>query len=407
MAAPVFLSLAAIAALLASASPSAPAPPAAADSRLAAHAATRRAPPEPRTPADLLIDFGTTIAHPGEVVTVSVHVRDAAGKPTDATVAMDSDSGEVGAVERAQEGLYRARLTVPTALPGTRSLFVIAHTGGVSADAILPLSPGPAATLRLAGPATLAAGRLAPLQIDVAVLDAFGNPAEVTPAAHALHGVVGKPARVGPGRWVVDYQPRRVSDDVDDEVSVEAGATRGTHLVRLLAAADWASFAPRLGAAFDAGGAGLAVSGEASMWHRLDDVRVGFALDVAWWSLGRAGTARGPGGPLSLSGDRSYLPLTASAAAGRALGSRLSAWGSLGGGAALVMTTARLSGQPSASEAGWAPAATAALGLDLRAGMGAPFVEVRGSWIGDPRLKTLSGSVWPILVQLGYRFDAR
>jgi hypothetical protein len=99
--------------------------------------------------------------------------------------------------------------------------------------------------------------------------------------------------------------------------------------------------------------------------------------------------------------------VTAALAWSHLLGSRLNTMVGAGAGAALVVTSERLAGQPAVDEAGWAPAATLSAGLGYRAGRGLAFLEARGAWIGDAGLSTLSGSTRALLLVAGYRYDAR
>jgi hypothetical protein len=37
---------------------------------------------------------------------------------------------------------------------------------------------------------------------------------------------------------------------------------------------------------------------------------------------------------------------------------------------------------------------------------GFPFVELRATWVGNPQMTTLTGSIVPVFLLAGYRFDA-
>ncbi len=54
-----------------------------------------------------------------------------------------------------------------------------------------------------------------------------------------------------------------------------------------------------------------------------------------------------------------------------------------------------------------APTAFAAAGLGYDASFGMPFLELRGAWVGDPKLATDTGSRSPLFLLLGYRFHVR
>jgi hypothetical protein len=64
-----------------------------------------------------------------------------------------------------------------------------------------------------------------------------------------------------------------------------------------------------------------------------------------------------------------------------------------------------LAGQSTASESGFAPAASGSISVGPRLGPGFLFVEGRATWIGDAGLTTVSGSSMQFLGFLGYRFD--
>jgi hypothetical protein len=358
--------------------------------------------------ADLRIDFDRGRGFPGELVSARVRLRDARGRPTDAPVILESDFGELRAVDRVERGHYRVSLKLPETLPPRGGILVLARTetGAVRASAVLPVVPGPAASLRLEAPDRIRADGVSRYRIEIAVRDAFGNPAEEPPEAHATHGEVRTALAVERGRWVIEYRPRRIAGDVSDVVTVQAGAIRGTHALRLTGTDAWLGLAPRIGVALGSGGTGLAIGASASAWQRRAAGRLGLRIDGGWWTAGRSSSLDAPGGVVRLSGDRSYLSLTAALAWEQPLWRRTSGSLSLGGGVARVSSTSRLTGQPAVSEAAWAPTATAALAIGVRAWRGSPFLELRTSWIADPDLATVRGSVWPILLQAGYHFDA-
>ena len=69
-----------------------------------------------------------------------------------------------------------------------------------------------------------------------------------------------------------------------------------------------------------------------------------------------------------------------------------------------MSSSVQLSGQQAVTESGFAPSATGSLSAGRRFGPGFPFLEARATWIGDPGLSTVSGSVTTFLALLGYRF---
>jgi hypothetical protein len=357
--------------------------------------------------AELQVEFERQPAVAGNPVGVIVRARDAQGSAIDADVSIDSDIGEVGETSRQAPGLYRTQLTVPAVLKGDRSIFVLARASSVSTNATLNLVPGPPASISVDAPDSLRADGSTSCQMSVMVADAFGNPVDEPPTGEADYGELGRPARVGPGQWVLDYRPRRLSGDVEDVVRIRAGTSSGMHEVRLVAPMATLSLAPKAGAVLGSGGTRAAVSAEISAWARLGSAQIGLVLEGSYWSLGTSGPVQGLAG-VDFSGDRSYLPLTLSVAWRQPIGSRVLVWLSLGGGAARVSSTVKLIQlSQTVDEARWAPAVSGALSLGLHAWRGSPFVELRAMSIGDPHLETLSGSLAPIFfLQAGYRFDA-
>jgi len=357
--------------------------------------------------AELQVEFDRQPAMAGNPVGVTVRVRDAEGNATDADVSIDSDLGAVGEISRQAPGLYRTRLTVPAVLVGDRTFIVRAQAGSVSAIATLNLAPGPPASVYLEAPDSIRADGSTVCQMGVRVADAFGNPADETPTGEADHGDLGRAAQVGPGRWVLEYRPRRLSRDIEDVVRIRAGTSTGMRAVQLVAPMATLSLAPKVGAVLGSGVTRPAFGAEISAWARLGSAQIGLALEGAYWSLGSSGPVQGLVG-VDFSGDQSYLPLTLSVAWRQPIGSRVLMWLSLGGGAARVSSTVQLIQlSQTVDEARWAPVASGALSFGLRAWRGSPFVELRAMSIGDPNLETLSGSLTPIFfLQAGYRFDA-
>ncbi len=359
-----------------------------------------------RPVAELSIEFDPKRAVAGQRMRISVAARDAAGNPCDADVKIDSDVGELGPPVRVAEGHYRAMLDVPSVLRTGRSIFVLARTGAVSVNASVPLAPGPLASIAVQGPDALTADGSTTGQLVVTLLDAFGNPAEETPAADATHGEVGAAAQMGRGYWAFAYRPRRLARDGQDVVRVHAGAITDARTVKLVASASPFSFAPKGGVVLRSGEVWPVVGVEASGWTELGGQQVGLVLEGSWWRVHSSGPVQASASSIDFNGEQSYLPLTASLAWRWPVGSLAMVWLSLGGGTGRVSSTARLAGQPELTESTWVPVGSAAISGGLRAWKGFAFGEVRTAWIGDPHLATLSGSVVPVLLQLGYRFDA-
>jgi hypothetical protein len=343
----------------------------------------------------------------GEVVPVYLSALDANGKPTDATIVLDSDFGDLGKVARVAEGLYLATLTVPEVLAGRTSALLLARSDAVSSQVIVLLGPAEAAEVKLDGPAAVIADGESRARLEVKVEDPYGNAADEVPRASATRGSVKPAQEVGPGHWTIEYLPRRILDAEEDTLVVEVGPLRAEHAIRLDTRPTWWGLAPWTGAAMASGGNAVALGAGASWWRRFGSGYVGAVFDAAWWRLGERSPVALPGAALELDGDRSYLAATLSLSWGRRLGSRAFASFSAGAGAARVTSAQRVAGWPDVSESGWSPTVSAAAALGLRAWRGTPYLELRASWIGDPGLETLRGSTSPVLLIAGYRFDAR
>ena len=363
----------------------------------------------PAGPAEVLeIEFDRPSAAPGDPtpVSVGIRVRDAVGNPTDAIVEVESDLGELGSPARAELGLYRAALVVPSALRGNRGIVVFAKTEGLSASGTLPLAPGPPASIRVTPPGTVSGDGRTTAQLEVFIVDAFDNPADEPPEGKSTHAEFATASRMGPGRWVLPYRPRRLLQDTQDPVRVTSGPASETLAVDLVAPRVSFSVGPKLGLALAAGQTSLAIGVEASAWSQFGRTQLGLVLEGSWWSLGSSSSVQVGGAPASYSSDQSYVPILLSAAWRLPIGQRMMLWTSLGGGAAWVSNTTRVAGQQSLTDSGLAPTASLAVSFGVRLGRGFPFVEVRGTWIGDPKLSTLTGSITPLFLLAGYRFDA-
>lgn len=357
---------------------------------------------EPLRP-HLVIRFGADIGHPGETVTVEVASLDGVGAPVDAPVSVDVEAGRATPPQRSGPGVYRSSITVPTQLPVSRTLLVLARAGALSADASLRLAPGPAATLRLDGPAGCSEDAET-CRIDVIAADAHGNAAAEVPDVSAELGRISAAGAADPGHWVVIYHPPRVDRERSDRVTVELGKLKAVHSMRLAPASTRLAIAPLLGAVreqahlgFAAGGQVLAEGGIGAGWL------MGAGIEGSWWSVSQASDVGG----LHVSTDRSELAASFFVQAERPLGGRTIATFSLGGGAVRVNSTAHVQGQPGVSDSGWAPLARGTAALGYRFGRGMPFLEFRGTWVGDAHLVTEPGAKWPLFLQLGYRLDVR
>jgi hypothetical protein len=358
-----------------------------------------------RAVAFVQVEAVPAVARPGEAVEVTVLLYDGRGDPVDDPgVVLGSVAGDVGPLVRIREGVLRATFTAPRSVPRARAAVLFATTSGEATEHVLPLVSGPASRLEISGPDAVT-DPAAHVYLSVSVVDAFGNPADDEARARSAAGSL-PVRRIGPGVWMVDYRPASDAEEADDAVSVEAGSARGSHSVRLTRSARWVAVAPWAGAVLG-GASGVAAGATASAWWRSGPDHLGLLLDLGWWRLRDEGAVGLPGGSVVVTGERTYVPVTAALAWSHLLGSRLNTMVGAGAGGALVVTSERLAGQPAVDEAGWAPAATLSAGLGYRAGRGLAFLEARGAWIGDAGLSTLSGSTRALLLLAGYRYDAR
>lgn len=355
---------------------------------------------------ELELGFDAQQARAGGQVELTIRLRDPAGRARDGTLRVDVDAGTIDRPVRVSLGVYTARITVPRVLGGRRSLLVVAGAGRAAASTTLPLVSGPAASLRVEPPDDLAAdGANHPIWIGVS--DMHGNPSAEVPRVTVARGSLGEPVPIGLGEWMVDYHPPRRSASSEVLVRVQAGTAVASHPVRLAPVPATLTVSPRAGVVLGtAGGPTLAVGAEAGGWATLGSANLGLLLAVDWWGAKDTSDIRAPSGTIDLRSSHMWLPVTLSLASRHPLGARGTLTFSLGGGAALVMSRAELSGQPRISETAWTPTALAGAAVSMQTGFGAPFAELRGGWLGDPGLDTFRDSAWPVMFLLGSRFDA-
>jgi hypothetical protein len=364
-----------------------------------------------RTPGpatEILVEFDRSRAAPGDPtpVQIEVRVRDASGNPADAPIEVESDLGEVGTPERVEAGLFRVPLVVPSSLRGSRAILVVAKTEGVSATGSLLVGPGPAAAVRVVPPGPIVADGATTAQLEVAVTDAFDNPAEEIPEGEASLGDFVPSSRLGPGRWVMGYRPGRVLKDTPSTLTVKAGPAVENLQVQLVASRVSFAVGPKLGFTLAAGRGGLAVGAEASAWTQIGKAQLGLALEGTWFSLSTTHSVDVGGVSAAYDSTQSWVPVLLSVSWRVPLGRRTMLWTSAGGGVAFVANRSQIAGQPEVSETGMAPAASLAMSFGFYAWRGFPFVEVRGTWVGDPNMTTLTGTLAPVFLLVGYRFDA-
>jgi len=343
---------------------------------------------------------------PGAVI---VRIRDSAGNLTDGTPTLESDRATVGPPVRLERGVYRAPLKVPD---GTRgSLYVTATANRNFASTVLTIAPpsSPASQVTIEPHEPIRADGSSPGQLlifPVSVLDASGNPASEAPLGNAELGKFLDPLFVAPGAWMLPYRPPRVLEDSTDHLSVRAGNATTRLDLRLLASRFSVSVGVKGGMTV-ASRFGPALGLEGMAWWFVGRTQLGVALDASWWTLSQSSAATVGGGTASYDARQHYLPVLVSLSWRMPFASRWLLWASAGGGVSWVWNSAQVGGQPGVSESGIAPAVSAAVSAGPRLGPGSPFLEVRLTWIGDPKLSTLSGSSTTVLFLLGYRFDVQ
>jgi hypothetical protein len=354
--------------------------------------------------ARLRIEVGPGPARAGEPAKVRIHTLGARGEPEDVKVALDADGGEVSPPRRVSPGVMEALLTVPARLPAGRSILLLARTDEAHAELSVALVPGPPATATLDGVDTCAEGsENCPLVLRVE--DAGGNGIDERPQVRAERGRIVSVSERAPGQWVLAYRAPRLEREVRDEVVATVGQVKAAHVIRLTPSRTRLALAFRGGLARQDGHLGPAAGGQLFFLGNLGGWLGGGGLELGWWRVQHSGTATGTS--LELTTARSELALGACGVAERALGRAALTWVSATAGLGRVQSSTTLSGQPAVTAAKWAPTAGAGAALGWRTRVGIPFVEVRGAWTGDPRLATVSGASGAVLLQLGYRFDAR
>lgn len=359
-----------------------------------------------RDVAEVEVAFDVERGRPGEFAVLRAKLRDAAGRPADATLRVEADGGTVEAPVRVGPGAYTARVAVPLVLGARRTILVLAAAGRGAASVTLPLGPGPAASVRVDPPGELLAdGASRPLWVGVS--DEHGNPSTEPPRMIAQRGTaVGGPVLLAPGGWIVHYRPPRDTRGGEDVVRIVAGAAATTTTLRLAPMRPVLSFQGRGGVVFGTGDPSPAVGGEVATWRRVGRADLGLVLAATWWTNEIHRVVQGPGGALEAGWRRAWLPITLSAASRVGLGSRVMATASIGGGGSLVTSRTTLAGEPAVAQTRVAPVATAGLELALRLGAGEPLVAAQAAWLGDPGLDTIRGAARPLSVFLGYRLHA-
>ena len=300
----------------------------------------------------------------------------------------------IGAIARAA-----ARLAVAVA--------VVAGLPRVAraADPSLPRAPS---SIRVTAPGPILAdgsGRGGLELLEVFVLDAAGEPVDEPPVGSAGRGEFREAILVAPGHWALPYQPPLVLADTTEFAVVKAGGASSRVELRLVVRRPTIPIGVKAGVAVAGGRLGPAVGVEAGIWTFLGALQVGLVLEGGWWMLSRSTTESIGGVDTPYRGTQNCFPLLLSVGLRVPLADAWFVWLTAGGGGALLSSQVELAGLSTASETGFAPAASGAISAGPRLGSGFLFLEARATWIGDAGLSTVSGSAVQFLGFLGYRFD--
>ncbi len=370
---------------------------------------------EPSSPKRLVLTLDRTRVVAGEgPLDFVLTVEDAAGNAVDEANPRASTSlGTFLGWTRIGPGRWRGRVAVPERLSGYSKMEIVATAGDVVVKQDVPLLAGPPADVTVDPSSADATGGGA-VTFAVTAVDRFGNPTDHdSPRATASLGTVDAPVRQGPGVYRLTYHPPAEPTSRSDEVVLRDGTIERVVRVRLAEPrSPFLTIAPKVGGVAKSGAFGPAAGGEIAMWGRLGGEDVGLTLEGTWFRFSQSKTVAAPAGTTlsatKVDGTQSYIALTLSPTWRRALGSRAMLWLSAGGGMVNVHSTSSVAGDSSLNldEATWVPAVTGAVSLGARAWGGYPFLEFRASYVGDPKLKSLSGSFVPLFLTVGYRFDA-
>jgi len=188
-------------------------------------------------------------------------------------------------------------------------------------------------------------------------------------------------------------------------VVVRAGAASTTVDLKLVARRLFVAVGAKAGVSIGGGRVGPGAGVETGAWTLFGRTQLGLVLDVTWWMRSKTSTATVGGAASTYKATQNYLPFLLSVAWRTPFADRWMLWATLGGGGGVVSNSAQVGGQPTVSESGFAAAVSGSLSAGPRLGPGFLFLETRVTWIGDPKLSTLSGSSTTFLGLVGYRFD--
>ena len=363
----------------------------------------------PGPPAAIGITRDTEPGGIGESASaVLIRVRDSAGNLTDAPLELEADTVKLGSPVRIETGIYRVPVLV---LPRNRKqgFAVTARTEGATGQASFSTVDSAAAEIRVAPRGPLRAGAFSQGQlevIEVAVVDAQGRPVSDPPVGSGGRGQFRDPFPIGPGRWALPYRPPPITEDTTERVTISAGEASTTVELELMVRRISLSAGAKAGWSRSGGTTGLALGAEGGAWARLGRARVGLVLDLGWTMRSRTSTATvGGGGSVDYEATQHDVSIILSVAGRTSFAKLWTVGATLGGGLGGVSYRTSLTGQPSVSEAGFAPLVSGAVSVGPRLGPGTLFLEARMTWTGDPGLKTLTGSHSTFLGLVGYRFD--
>jgi hypothetical protein len=362
--------------------------------------------PGPPASIEITQDSAGAAGGGGTLNAVTARVLDSSGNLTEASLELESTEVQVGTPVRLERGVYRAPVVVPEASRGA-VIAITGRAGGTTAIATFSIAPSAAAAVRVTPPKPIRADGSNREQfevLEVTVVDALGNPVNEAPVGSGGRGQFGEAFPAGPGQWALPYRPPRVSKDTTEQLTVKAGPASTTVDLELLARRSPFSLGLKAGVAVTGGSLGFAVGGELGGWLA-GPTQLGLLLDVSWWMVSRTETTTVGGAASAYEATQNYVPILLSVAWRTPFADRWMLWATLGAGGCVVSNSAQVTGQPTVSESGFAPAASGSISAGPRLGPGFLFLEARATWIGDPKLTTLSGSSTSFLGLLGYRFD--
>lgn len=339
-------------------------------------------------------------------VALRIAVTDAAGNPVAAEPDVEATAGTVTGPLAAGPGLWTAALAPPEGR--ARRVELTVRAAGLEERVAIDVAAGAPVRLEVVPDApVLVADGAAEARVRVSARDRFGNPAVVpAPEVEATRraSVAAEPDGAG---WVLRYRPRRAREDASELLSVRAGALSSSARIAIVAPERRVAVAPRLGLALTTGGVRASYAGaEAAYRTRVADGRLALALELGWLVHERTDDGSAGAVAVPVHGRARYAPLLASAWWRQALGARSVAWAGLGAGIAQVASEVAAGDQPAIVESGVVPAAHASVAFGAQLGHGAPFLELRALWQGDPGFESLSGALSLVSVSVGYRYDA-